>query len=108
MEISGSPSFAGKTMTVNTHVDGADGRSDIAWPNRHLFQVLPDQTVSMGVLVGDTTGNGTVSASDIAQVKSKSGQTTDASNFRTDVNVSGGINASDIGLVKSKAGTGLP
>ena len=62
----------------------------------------------MGVLLGDTTGNGTVNASDISQTKSKSGQTADPSNFRTDVNVSGSISAADIGLVKSTAGTSLP
>ncbi|MEP6810217.1 MAG: hypothetical protein ABI992_08225 [Chthoniobacterales bacterium] len=64
--------------------------------------------VSMGVLLGDTTGNGTVDAPDVGQTKSFSGQALDATNFRADVNVSGVINASDIGLVKSTAGTSLP
>ncbi|MEP6810156.1 MAG: LamG-like jellyroll fold domain-containing protein [Chthoniobacterales bacterium] len=64
--------------------------------------------VAMGVLIGDTSGNGTVNASDVAQTKASSGQPTDAMNFRADVNLSGMINASDIGLVKSKAGTLLP
>ena len=64
--------------------------------------------ISMGVLVGDTTGNGTVNASDVAQTKANSGQAVDASNFRTDVTVSGSINAADVGLVKSNAGTALP
>ncbi|MEO7723881.1 MAG: dockerin type I domain-containing protein, partial [Chthoniobacterales bacterium] len=67
-----------------------------------------DLGVPMGVLVGDTNGNGTVNASDIGQVKSTSGQTTDAFNFRTDVNVSGSINASDIGQVKAVSGNSLP
>ncbi|MEP6810157.1 MAG: choice-of-anchor Q domain-containing protein, partial [Chthoniobacterales bacterium] len=53
--------------------------------------------VPMGVLVGDITGNGTVNASDVGQTKSFSGQTTDATNFRADLNLSGTINASDIG-----------
>lgn len=64
--------------------------------------------VPMGLLPGDTTGNGSVNASDIGQTKAKSGQAVDASNFRTDVTVSGSINASDIGLVKTMAGTSLP
>jgi hypothetical protein len=63
---------------------------------------------SMGVLLGDTNGNGAVSASDIGQAKANSGQPIDASNFRTDVNVSGSITAADIGLVKASAGTALP
>ncbi len=64
--------------------------------------------VSMGVLLGDTNGNGAVSASDIGQAKSVSGQTTSATNFRADLNLSGSINASDIGLLKSRAGAALP
>ena len=48
-----------------------------------------------GLLIGDTTGDGSVNAGD-------------GSNFREDVTVDGSINAGDIGLVKSKSGTGLP
>ena len=60
----------------------------------------------MGVLIGDAagTGNGSVGAGDVGFVKSKSGQTTDATNFRADVAVNGSIGASDIGLTKSKSG----
>jgi hypothetical protein len=67
-----------------------------------------DVAVPMGVLLGDTTGNGTVNASDIAQTKANSGQSLTQANFRTDVTVSGAINASDIALVKSKSGSALP
>jgi predicted outer membrane repeat protein len=67
-----------------------------------------DINIPMGVLLGDTTGNGTVNASDVSLTKSKSGQTVSASNFRTDVTVSNSINSSDVSLVKSKSGTALP
>jgi hypothetical protein len=65
-------------------------------------------SIPMGVLLGDTTGNGAVTASDIGQTKSLSGQPIAATNFRADLTVSGSINASDIGLVKTTAGTSLP
>ena len=65
-------------------------------------------SIPMGVLLGDTNGNGSVSASDIGQTKAQSGLPATGSNFRTDVNVSGSITAADIGLVKSKSGTSLP
>ncbi|MDQ3118018.1 MAG: hypothetical protein M3Q89_00365 [Verrucomicrobiota bacterium] len=65
-----------------------------------------DVTVRMAVLIGDTTANGTVNSSDIAQSKAGSGQAIAASNFRTDVTVNRTINSSDISLVKSKSGTG--
>jgi hypothetical protein len=64
--------------------------------------------IPMGVLAGDTNGDGSVSASDIGQTKSQSGNAVTGSNFREDLTVDGNINASDIGLVKSKSGNVLP
>ena len=64
--------------------------------------------IPMGVLIGDTSGNGSVNASDVSQTKSKSGQPVDTTNFRTDVTVSNSINAGDVGIVKVRAGTALP
>lgn len=63
---------------------------------------------TMGVLLGDTNGNGSVNASDISQTKSQSGQAATTTNFRTDVNRNAVINASDISTVKSRSGTALP
>ncbi len=59
----------------------------------------------MDVLLGDTTGNGAVNASDVSQTKSQSGTPVTGTNFRTDVTANGEINASDITLVKSQSGT---
>jgi hypothetical protein len=68
-----------------------------------------DVAVRMGILTGDANGNGSVTASDVGQVKSQSGQTVTAANFRSDLNVSGGtIGASDIGQAKASSGTSLP
>jgi hypothetical protein len=63
---------------------------------------------TMGVLLGDTTGNASVNAGDVAQTKGQSGQAVTAANFREDVNANGSINAGDVALVKSKSGTVLP
>jgi hypothetical protein len=61
------------------------------------------------VLLGDTNGNGSVTATDISQVKSHAGQPVTEANFRTDVTGNdGSITASDISLVKSASGTQLP
>jgi hypothetical protein len=62
----------------------------------------------MGVLVGDTTGNGAVNSSDIAQTQSQSGQAITLSNFREDVTLNGAINSSDISFIQSRTGTALP
>ena len=44
-------------------------------------QVFGDSAVSMSVLIGDTNGNGRVSASDVAQTKSQSGYCAGSSEF---------------------------
>jgi hypothetical protein len=63
---------------------------------------------TMGVLIGDTTGDGVVNSADIAQTKTQSGNGLTNTNFREDVTADGNLNSSDIALVKSKSGTGLP
>ena len=69
--------------------------------------ITSDVTVPMSILVGDTTANGAVNSSDIAQTQSQSGQVVTVDNFREDVTANGTINSSDLALVQSKSGTGL-
>ena len=64
-----------------------------------------DTSVALGVLVGDTTADGSVNSADIGQTKAAVGM---PYNYRVDVNNDGVIDSSDIGLVKSKTGHGLP
>jgi Dockerin type I domain len=108
--VSGSPTFGGKTMTVN--LTGVTNQQQItvklSGVTDAIAQVLPDTSVSMGVLLADTTGDGSVNSADISQTKSRSGQPVDPTNFRSDVTVDGSVNSADISLVKSKSGTALP
>ena len=71
-------------------------------------QVLPNTAVSANMLIGDTNGNNTVNASDVAQTKGQSGMAVTAANFRTDINASGTVTASDVAQVKANAGHTLP
>jgi len=64
--------------------------------------------IPVGFLLGDTSGNGSVNATDVAQTKSQAGSALTTSNFRADVNSNGSINATDIAQVKSVAGSQLP
>jgi hypothetical protein len=64
--------------------------------------------VTFGLLIGDTSGNGTVNSSDVAMTKAQSGSAANPSNFREDVNGDGIINSSDVAQVKSESGTSLP
>jgi hypothetical protein len=70
--------------------------------------VLPDTPVSANMLLGDTSGNKTVNASDVAQVKAQVGVPVTSANFREDLNVDGLMNASDVGLVKANVGHSVP
>ncbi|MDQ6760390.1 MAG: CSLREA domain-containing protein [Acidobacteriota bacterium] len=65
-------------------------------------------SVAMGVLLGDTTGDGFVNGGDALQTRNRSGQATDATNFRSDVNVDGFVNSGDSVIVRSRSGTALP
>ncbi len=106
----GTATFSGNTMTVPlTGVTDVqmitvtlNGVTDAA------AQVLPSTSVSMNVLLGDTSGNKTVNATDVSQTKLQSGVAISAANFRNDTNVNGTINATDVSQVKLSSGHGLP
>ena len=69
-------------------------------------QTMAPTTVRMSLLFGDTTGNNTITASDVAQTKANIGQPLTLATFRTDVTTNGSINSSDIAAVKSASGAG--
>jgi hypothetical protein len=59
--------------------------------------------------LGDITGEGVVSNTDVAAVKAQVAAPVAASNFRNDVTVSGTISNSDVGTTtKAEVGTSLP
>ena len=108
--VSGSPSFSGNTMTVN--LTGVSDVQQIAVTVSNVMdtfgQTLPDTAVNAVILTGDTNGNRTVNAADVAQTKAQQGAPVDQTNFRTDVNANGTINAADTSLVKANAGNSVP
>jgi hypothetical protein len=82
------------TVTLNNVLDSQNNTGNVS--------------ATMGVLLGDTTGDGFVNSADISQTKSQSGNGVTSANFREDVNTDGFINSADISLVKSKSGTAVP
>jgi len=64
--------------------------------------------IPMGVLVGDTNGDRVVNSGDALQTRSRSGQATDAVNFRSDLNTDGFVNSGDTIAVRSRSGNALP
>ena len=95
VNLTGVPNASHTSVTLHGVSDSAGNSGDIA-------------PVRMDVLLGDTTGNGAVNSSYIAQTQSQSGQPVTSSNFLEDVTVNGAINSSDVALVQSKSGTALP
>ncbi len=69
---------------------------------------LASAAATMGLLLGDVDGDGSVTKNDGRPVKLDQGKTTDATNFREDVNVNGTIDRMDSNLVKRALGTSLP
>ena len=108
--VAGSPTFAGNTMTVNLTGVTDVQKITVTLSNvtDSFSQVLPDTPVSVNMLIGDTNGNKTVNAGDVAQTKGQSGQPVGAGNFRNDVNATGSINAGDVAQVKANSGHTLP
>ena len=108
--VAGSPTFSANTMTVNlTGVTNAQKISvKLTGVTDTQAQTLADTIVSMNVLSGDSTGNKSVNASDVSQIKAQSGAMVTGANFRTDINANGSINASDVSLAKSRSGTSVP
>jgi len=106
--ISGSPVITNNQVTVNlTNVSNAQNLTlnlNSVSDGSHIDNL----SVPMAVLLGDTTGNGSVNASDIALIKTQSGVPVSASNFRRDITVSGTINSSDISLAKTASGSAIP
>ncbi len=87
----------GSTVTVtanNVHCDQGN--------------TLSSASASMGILVGDVTGDGRVTNGDTAAVRAVQGQQTNASNFRDDVTLDGKINTQDVQTVRSHRGDVLP
>jgi hypothetical protein len=70
--------------------------------------VSPSLSGTLRVLIGDTSGNGSVSGTDVAQTKLQAGAAVGAGNFREDVVVSGSINGTDVASVKLRSGTSVP
>ena len=108
--VSGSPIFSANTMTVNLTGVADVQRITVTLQNVTdvMSQVLPDTSVNMNMLIGDTNGNRSVNASDIAQTKGQIGMTVTSANFREDLNVSGTITSADTAQVKASVGHSVP
>ena len=99
--VQGTPVIAGNTMTVE--LAGVTNVQTLTVTLSNLSdtfgQTLPDTSLNAIMLIGDTTGNQVVNASDVSQIKAAVGATVDGSNFRADLNINGIISSTDVAEV---------
>jgi hypothetical protein len=100
----GTPTFSGTDVSVP--LTGVTDQQNITVQINGV-NGTGTATVPMGILIGDTNGNRAVNAGDLAQTKARSGQTVDATNFRSDVNANCAINAGDVAIIKTDSGHGI-
>jgi hypothetical protein len=81
-------------QTINVTLNGVNGSTNV--------------TIPLAVLVADTNGDRTVNSGDALQTRSRSGQATGATNFRSDVNTDGVVNGGDVIVVRNRSGSSLP
>ena len=103
-----SQSVSGNVVTVNLAAVADTQVLSVALINTMSGSNVGTVNIPVGILLGDTNGDRTVNAGDSTQTKNRSGQPTDATNFRSDVNEDGTVNSGDSLLVKSRAGNALP
>ena len=108
--LAGAPVFSGNTMTVNlTGVTDLQALTvTLANVTDNFSQVLPNTGVNVHFLLGDSTGSNSVNGSDVSLIKSASGATASAANFRSDIIANGMINGTDVSVAKSTSGNSLP
>ena len=106
--LAGNPTYSGKNMTVNLAGVGNAQTVTVTFSNvsDSFGRMLPSSNVRVNFLLGDTTGNGLVNASDVSQTKANAGEALTETNFTSDVTGNGSVNSSDVGLVKAASGGG--
>ena len=103
-------SFSGTTMTVTLTkvMDVQKITVLLSGVTNSTAQVLPDTSVSMNVLTGDTNADKTVDTTDVDLTKGQVGMPVTNTNFREDVRVDGAINSGDVKAVRAAVGHSLP
>jgi hypothetical protein len=84
-------------QTLNVTLNGVNNGSGTA-----------NVVIPVGFLLGDSNGDRVVNGGDAIQTRSRSGQGTDGTNFRSDINTDGSVSAGDTIIVRSQAGNFIP
>ena len=79
--------------------------TDVRDTSGHQTEAITEQ---VGILLGDTNGDGVVNAADVQQTRAAAGQAVTPANFRADADTNDVINAADATIVRAASGSALP
>jgi hypothetical protein len=96
------------TATLNLTGVTSEQTIEITLSDADDGTTIGDLTIQMGVLPGDSNADRRVNVGDTNQTNSRSGQTTNGSNFRSDVNLDGRIGIDDVNFVQARSGAFIP
>ncbi|MDQ6656153.1 MAG: dockerin type I repeat-containing protein, partial [Verrucomicrobiota bacterium] len=68
----------------------------------------PAVVTSVGFLLGDANGDGTVNSADVTFVRNHSGQFADGTNLSADFNLDGAVNSADVITARAQSGNSIP
>ncbi|HJT82001.1 MAG TPA: hypothetical protein VJ719_12455, partial [Chthoniobacterales bacterium] len=102
------PIVVGSTVTVNLHNVANAQRLTVILTGVDAGTGTGNVSISAGILLGDITANGTVSNTDVSNVKGQVTAPVTSSNFRHDVTANGAISNTDVSMTKQQASTSLP
>jgi len=99
----------GNALTIDINGVTDTSRLQISFPGiRNTGGTQVCDTVYLGVLLGDATGDGKVNVLDLLAIKPQVNQPVTTSNFRCDVNADGSINVLDLLATKNNLNHAIP
>jgi autotransporter-associated beta strand protein len=109
-QVSGAPTFSGKTMTVNLAGVSDVQKLGVTLHNvtDRFSQVAPDTTFTINMLVGDVNADRVVNSGDALLTRNRSGSVVNATIFQSDINIDGVVNSGDTVIIRAGSGNGLP
>jgi hypothetical protein len=110
--VSGTGTVSSVAVSGNTATIDLAGVANAQRVTVTLFGVTDgvntaDMPVTFTVLAGDTNDSESVNSGDAIQTRGRSGEESNATNFRSDVNADGIINSGDTLAVRARSGTSL-
>jgi hypothetical protein len=100
-----TPGGGGTNLTVNLTNVANEQIVTVTVAGANNGTTVGDVAIPVGILLGDTNGDGSVNSGDAQQTRNRSGQLVNGTIFRSDVNLDGTVNSGDAIIVRGRSGT---